>query len=115
MPDTAPDMTSVHSQLGKIEGILSTLMTELNRRVSDQERASNQLRVDLTAVNTELNAKINAVGTKVTTNTANISEIKGDTQEVKDKQNAALPRTAQIMSPLVAVGSLLWAIIVGGK
>ncbi len=115
MAETNTDMSAVHSQLGKIEGILSTVVTELGRRIGNQEQVSAQLRTDLTAVNTEIRAYVGSVDTKVTTNIANISDLKSDVQEIKDKQNAALPRTAQIMSPLVAVGSLIWAIIVGSK
>lgn len=118
MAETVNDsagMVAVHSQLGKIEGILSTIVTEHARRITDQEGVSRQLRIDLTAVNMDLNSKVGAVDTRVVTNTANILELKGDVQETKDKQNAALPRTAQIMSPLIAVGSLIWAVIVGAK
>jgi hypothetical protein len=102
-------------QLGKIEGILTTLVTEHARRITDQESISRQMRTDMTAMNTDHSGKINSVDGKTSINTTHISELRADVMEANTKSNAALPRTAQILSPIVAVGSLIWAIIVGNR
>jgi len=115
MPESPTDTSTIHVQLGEIKGILSTIVTEHARRITDQESVTRQLRTDLTAVNSELTTKITGVDNKVITNTANIAELQKDVTETRTKQEAALPKAAQIMSPLIAAGSLIWAFIVGAK
>jgi hypothetical protein len=115
MPDSTQDMGSVYVQLGEIKGILSTIVSEHARRLTDQEIISRQMRTDMTAMNTDLSGKINSVDGKTAINATHITELRADMVEANNKANAALPRTAQIMSPIVAVGALIWSFIVGGK
>ena len=130
------NMVSIQIQLGRIEGTLNTIVSEHGRRILDTEGSTRQLRFDLTAVKenatrevTELATKIADVFEKakaegnetrrqieerVTTNKNNIEEIRGDVQELKDKQNAAFGKAMLIVSPLIAVAALIWN-VTGGK
>lgn len=115
MPESTQDMGSVYVQLGEIKGILSTIVSEHARRLTDQELISRQMRVDMTAMNTDLSGKINVVDGKTSTNTVHIAELRADLVDANNKSNAALPRTAQILSPIIAAGSLIWAFIIGSR
>lgn len=129
-------LVAVQIQLSEIKGILSTVVGEHSRRITDTESANRQLRIDLTAVKDEgqqaLTMAINAVNQrfndnaekgnavlrevdgKINTNTNNIIDLKADVQEVKDKQNATLGKTVMILSPIIATAALAWNMI-GGK
>jgi len=115
MPDSAQDMGAIYGQLGEIKGIISTLVTEHARRLTDQEIISRQMRTDMTAMNTDLNGKIGAVDGKTAINAAHITELRADMVDANNKANAAMPRTAQILSPVIAIGALVWSFIVGNK
>jgi histidinol dehydrogenase len=126
-------LVQVQIQLGKIEGILSTLVTEHARRIADAEDVSRKLRTDLTAVKDEgakaladfaekvqkrwedtnkdtAQTAANLAGT-ISAHETTIQDIKNDVSGIQDKQHNGLSRAAIIVSPLVSVGALLWSII----
>lgn len=129
-------LVAVQIQLSEIKGILSTVVGEHSRRITDNEAVGRQLRIDLTAVNDnsikrtndlrqeinvmaengrkEGNLTINAISERVTTNSNHITELKDDVKETKDRQNATFGKVVMVLSPILAVAALAWNVI-GGK
>lgn len=127
-------LVSVQVALGRIEGILQTIVTEHARRISDNEETTRKLRADLTAVKDEaakaladysreiqkkwddgtregMKAFSEVTGT-LASHTTTINDIKEDVRSVQDKQHNGLSRAAVILSPVISVGALIWSIVI---
>lgn len=126
-------LVSMQIQLGEIKGILNTIVTEHARRIGDSENNLRQVRFDLDAVKTEAKKDVGDLATRltnmatkasedgnkilldlnrdITTNKSNISELKGDMTEVKEKQNSSTNRVLAVLAGIVGVASLLWNMI----
>ena len=126
-------MLNVQVQLGEIKGILQTLVSEHARRLADSEEAARRLRVDLTAVKDESSKALadfmkdvqlrwengTREGSKafaeltgtLSAHTTTIADIKEDVRTVQDKQHNALAKASTVLSPIIAVGALIWSIV----
>ena len=101
--------------IAELKGMLSQSLLENGRRIAAVEDANKQLRIDLTAVNDNLNAKIADVLAAVGVHGANIAEIRTDITEVNLRQNAMLGRAMSVASPLLALSSFLYSVFVAGN
>jgi hypothetical protein len=101
--------------IAELKGMLSQSLLENGRRLTAVEDANKQFRVDLTAVNDNLNLKIADVVATVGIHSANIAEIRVDISEVNLRQNAMLGRAMSVASPLLALSSLVYSILVAGN
>ena len=113
-PAPTGSMVQIQVQLGVLQGTINTLLTALGNRVTGTEEATKQLRVDLTAVKDKGIESLNDVKNSVTQNSSAIVAIRADVEEVRKKQDGTVGRAVLIISPAVAVLSLLWAVF-GGK
>lgn len=105
----------VRVDIGRLEGMLSQVISDYGRRITDAEVAHRQLRVDLTAVNDNLGARLAEVNTRVVKNTENVSELRTDITEINFKQNATLGRAMAVLSPLIALASFAYSAFVASK
>lgn len=135
-PSSASVLVSMQIQLGEIKGILNTIVTEHARRIGDTETAHRQLRFDLDSVKVEAkkdvadlsdkiyntiskatekgNNTLHELNRDITTNKNNVTELRSDITEVKEKQNAAWGKAVMILSPIAAFGALAWNVL-GGR
>lgn len=104
----------IRVDIGELKGILTTVITEHGRRITDQEQIATKLRTDLTAVKDEGNRELSITNTRVTQNTSGIEELKSDMKEVKDKINGSWQKIWTVLAFCVGGAGLIWNIL-GGK
>lgn len=109
------NLTQLRVDVGEIKGILVTVVAAHAERLGKVEADDRQMRIDLTAVKNNADMAHSALALLVEANKNKIAEVAVDTQEVKDKQNGATQRTVLILSPFIAIGSLVWNILGGSK
>jgi hypothetical protein len=90
---------SVSIALAEIKGILTTSLSDHGRQIADNKKTSEEIRNDLTAV-----------ANMTTTHSANISDIRQDVSDIRDKQNNHWSRFAVAASSMVAIAGFLWSI-----
>lgn len=100
--------TQIRVDIGELKGILTTVITEHGRRITDTEQKVNQLRTDLTAVKEEVTKEVTSVSTRVTTNSGDISNIREDIKTLFDRASQNFPKTTALIAVVIAAGSLLW-------
>jgi hypothetical protein len=93
-------IVQVQVSLGEIKGILTTSLAENARRIQNVENVGISLRKDLTDI-----------ANTTVTHTANISDIRGDVAEIRDRVHNGLSKSALILSPVVAIAALIWNVI----
>ena len=101
-------ITGVRIDIARLEGMLTAFLTDGVRRIENGEKVSEKLRTDLTAVKDNCHSEVNAVSTRVTTNTENIKSIVEDIKDIREKQNASFGRVLLILSPIISGVALLW-------
>lgn len=110
----------VRVELAELRGMMTTVVTDHGRRITGLEDVTTKIRGDLTAVNDNLHSKIATLlesGNKraaeiekqITTNTANITELRQDVTTVESKQYGLGARVAQYVSPVLATAALFFA------
>jgi len=100
--------TQIRVDIGELKGILTTVITEHGRRITDTEQKVSQLRTDLTAVKEEVTKEVTAVSTRVTTNTGDISNIREDIKTLFDRASQNFPRATAVSALIIALGGFLW-------
>lgn len=106
----ADTITGVRIDIARLEGLLSGFLTDGVRRIEHNEKSTEKLRTDLTAVKENCHTEVAAVSARVNINAENIREIRDDVKEIRDKQNASFGRIIVVVSPLIAAAALLWSI-----
>ncbi|ALY09292.1 membrane protein [Arthrobacter phage Nellie] len=106
--------TQIRVDIGELKGILTTVITEHGRRITDIEQNAVRLRTDLTAVKDEITKEVTSVSTRVTTNSGDISNIREDVKNLFDRAGQSFPRTTAVIALIVAAGGFLWNVF-GGK
>lgn len=109
----------VRVELAELRGMMTTVVADHSRRITDVEKGATQLRTDLTAVNDGINSRISqllaegnlrgqAIQTDITKNTQAIIEVNKDIAEIQQRQMGFGMRIAAYVSPIVAVAALLF-------
>lgn len=109
----------VRVELAELRGIMTTVVNDHSRRITEVETTTRQLRTDLTVVNDQINNKIatlleagnkrgSEMDQRITTNTANILDLKGDVSSVVEKQFGLGQRVATYISPILAIAALIF-------
>lgn len=129
----AVSLLTLQVQLGKIEGILQTIVAEHARRLSDLDENAKQLRNDLTAVKENAAREIaslrdNAQAKWDDANKAGLVELKRineaitnlengrrenreDIQEIRNRQAQNWPRVLSVLSLIIACGMFVIALL----
>lgn len=132
--NNASTLVAVQIQLGEIKGILQTVVSEHARRLSDLDTSNKQMRIDLTAVKDEGERRVGALNDRIqlkwdqavsdgsskysdvmsvlAEHKSELFNVKQDVKILEDKQHNAWTRVAMVVSPIVAVGSFIYTIIV---
>lgn len=108
-------LTNVRLDLSEIKGTLNTIVTVHAEQIRNQGEQIKQLRIDLTSVKDEAAREMNSVLSIANRNSENIKDIREDVKTINDRQNAATGKVFQIVSPVAAVGALIWSFIVGSR
>ena len=104
-------ITGVRIDIARLEGMLTSFLTDGVRRIENGEKVSEKIRTDLTAVKEGCHSDLAVVASKVTINTENIKELREDIKDIREKQNASFGRILLIMSPIISAAALLWNMI----
>jgi hypothetical protein len=115
-------LIAVQVQLGRIEGVLSTVVTEHSRRIEDNAKETNKVRVDLEAqikaVDLKLengkengNKLLREIDGRIAANTSTSVENKEDIREIRDKQDSDWGKKVSITGLLLAGAAFIWPII----
>lgn len=118
-PDPQDTIGQVRVELAELRGMMTTVVADHGRRITDLDAGQRQLRTDLTAVNENLNAtisrllsegnkKASEIQTAVTTNTANIADMRNDVTALETKQSGFGSRVATYVSPFLATAALFF-------
>lgn len=119
---TADDIvTQVRLDIAELKGMVNVVINEHTRRIAEQETVAKQLRTDLTAVNDNIHQRINTLMEQgnqrggemqqaITTNQANITDIKADIVEIQNRQVGTGLRLASYTSPVISFFALLISI-----
>lgn len=115
-------LVAVQVQLGRIEGVLTTVVTEHSRRIEDNAKETNKVRVDLEAGIKAVDLKVEngkengnkilrEIDSRISSNTAGVQENKDDIKEIREKLNSGWTKTTGIGGLIVASAALIWPII----
>lgn len=121
-PEEQATLVSVQVALGRIEGVLSTVVTEHSRRIEDNARETSKVRVDfeagLKAINlsmetgrTEGTKVLRELDGRIASNTSGVAEAKEDIKEIRDRQNNSWNKVAVILGPIIGGAAFFWPII----
>jgi len=127
MTDSATNtgqITTLISAVAEIKGILNTRVVTQAEDIRDLKQNHGTLRYDLdrvkenaakdtTDAKAEMVDRINVVAAIGAANTNAIVDIRSDVTKVEDKQNATFGKVVQVLSPIVAVLALIWAVLGG--
>ena len=108
-------LSQLRVDVGELKGIMNTMVLSHGEQLRSHSQALTQLRTDLTAVKNEANRDLNEVSKVAEATKNNLAAVKEDVGEIKTRQNGAATKVFQVVSPLAAVGALIWSFIVGSR
>lgn len=117
-PDT---IGQVRVELAELRGMMTTVISDHGRRLTELEHSTIQLRTDLTAVNNNILEKIsgllsdgnkrgNDITNQLTANTSNIADMKADIVDIQAKNHSAGTRIATYITPVLSAVALITAL-----
>ena len=104
-------LTQVRVDISEIKGIMNTIVLSHGEQIRGLNDGQKQLRVDLTAVKDNATKEITAVSVVANAAAENIKDIREDVKSVNEKQNATFGKVLQVVSPIIAAGALIWAVL----
>jgi esterase/lipase len=105
-------VTQVRIDIAKIEGMLTQVILDHSRRIEDNAGDIKQVRNDLTAVKDQSNNSVSNLSARVDVSIDNIKDIRSDISSIQLRLDNALAKSAVVLSPIIAIGTLIYTIVV---